>query len=208
MSMTLFLMATKAVGDIATGMTGKHYAKKTAKAKRKTAEAFHEFNKKQLEDSYMKSFSGAMSKYIDTRIGITEQYNNVQSNLNIQAYQSGVNLADSSYTNDSQAQLDNEFNKNLQNTYENLVNQTADIVLNKTVSDMKLEQQFNNQMYDIKNTLNQVEQAMNDKIGSSMMNFASELGKDYSTYSSKKNLLGQQGSVKDYVSNDLLNFKF
>lgn len=221
MSVTLFLMGAQAISDVAKGVQAVKGAKGLANEKRETLELYKKYNEKQLEEAYDKAFSNSMNKYIDDRLNITNQFEEVNSQLNIQASMSGVNLADSSYTNDAQAQLDSEFNKNLQNSYQNLINQTADIVMWKTTNDMKLEQQYYNQISDINNAVTNVENAMwdkagsslakagrRDKAGSSLANFGMELGKDYSTYGSKKELKGEKGSFKDYLSNDLLNFTF
>lgn len=192
MSASLFMQSAKLIGGIAKGYTQIKGAKKIAKEQEKTATMYYEYNKKQLSEAYNKAFNNSMSNYIDTRLNIANEYQDVNTQLNIQASQSNVNLADSSFTTDAQNQLDMEFTRNMQNAYTNLVNQASDLVVNKTTQDMKLNLQYQNQMNDINNAVTQVENEVINKIGESAMSFGTQAYDEYRASQSKNNLSNNQ----------------
>lgn len=188
MSVTLFLQGAQLIGNIAKGYTQTKGAKSLAKEKEKTATMTYEYNKKQLSEAYNKAFNSSMSSYIDTRLDIADEYQNVNTQLNIQASQANVNLADSSYTTDTQNQLDSEFNRNLQNAYTNLVNQASQLVVNKTTQDMQLNLQYQNQINEINNAVTQVENEVINNIGKSAMNFGTQAYDEYRASQAKSEL--------------------
>lgn len=198
MSSTLFLMGAKAVGDVANGITEVRGAKKIAKEQKKTAQMFYEFNKKQIEENYKNAFGNAMNNYIENRLNIADQYEQAQTQLNIEASQSNVNLADSSYNEDINNTLDREFNNEMQNSFANLTNQVADMVVNKSLADLQLNQQYSNQLNAINNTLSQVKQKAMSKAGESLMNFGMQAYDEYRASDAKSDLKGKSNNYAKY----------
>lgn len=188
MSAELFLMGAQVAGDIASGITSVKGAKKLAREQRKTAEKFKEYNKKKLEKSYENAFGNAMGNFVQSRLQITDEYAQAQTMLNIEASQSDVSLADSSYNQDINNTLEREFNNELQNTYSNLTNQLAELVVNKTTNELNLNMQYMEQLNSINNAVAQVEQQAIDKVGQSVMNFAQQAYGEYRAGQAKDNI--------------------
>lgn len=188
MSVTLFLTGAKLASDVLQGTSKVRGAKQLGNLKKETSEMLYQYNKKQLEKSYISAFQNTMSSYIDNRLKIAEEYQDVNTKLNIQASQDNINLADSSFTNDAQNNLDMEFNKNLQNAYSNLMNQASSLIVNKTTQDVQLDQQRFEQFNNINNAVAQVEQESWDKIASSAMEFGTQAFDEYRANKAKKGL--------------------
>lgn len=208
MNLSMVMEAGKLAGSIYGGMAKKKYAKDVANAQIKTQEMFYDYNKEQLEKAYNKAFSNTMTNYIADRMNMTEQYRDMETQLNQLASVSGINLSDSSFTNDAQSQLDLEFETNLQDQYTNLINQTAQLALGKANTNIQLGISNQNKMKQINDAYNMTKNNAMNEIISNAMDLGSSVIKDYGTYKSKKKLDKDKPSITDYISNDFLTFKF
>lgn len=208
MDIALALQAAKTVSSA----VGSHYknksAKKIADIQKGTLEKYNQYNKEQLNKAYDKAISGTMTNYILNRMNITDEYNKMQTDLNIMASQSGINLTDSSFTGDAQSQLDMEFSNNLQNNYGNLISKMADLSLNKTSTELQLGLNYNNQIKQIQDTYNAVKENNINGLVKNAMEFGEKGFEDYSAWSSKRKLKEESSSVKDYLSNEFFNWKW
>lgn len=160
----LALKAAELAGTAITGMTGEHYAKKVASAQRETAALQYKLNKKQVEEAYQAAFMNSMDNFVDSRQRQIDEYEDMSSKITM-----FTGSYDTSYEGDARAELDLEFNNNLQTVYGNLINQTSELASNKTFQSMKLGESYLTQKDQISQTLSNVHNKMiNDIAGKAM----------------------------------------
>ena len=209
MNMMMVLQAGKLVNSVLNPRQKKQ-AKLVANEQKITQEKFYNYNKKQLERAYDIAFSNTMTNYVNDRMNMTEQYKDMESKLNELASQTGINLANSSFDNDIQNQLNIEFETNLQDQYSNLMDQATQLAIGKTSQDLQLQINNMNKIKQIQETYNSTKNKfMNDIVGNAMDLFGSTVN-DFQNYKSKQNLKDKNKDVgiTDYIADDLLKFKW
>ena len=211
---TNILMAGKALIDYDKGKKGVKTAESIAEINLRREKAYYEYNKKNLQDSYDLTFQSYMSKYVDDRMSIADQYSDAQSNLNMIASQMGYNLADSSFTNDIQDQLDREYTTELQDTYSNLTFKLNELMFKKNVKDVELTTKLNKSVTNINNTMAGIRQQTNDLFYNSITDLGLKLYDDYRGIKAKDKLASTDLTTNKYTFKEvdtldnLLNFSF
>ncbi|MFA6708393.1 MAG: hypothetical protein WCR79_01690 [Fusobacterium sp.] len=207
MDANMMMMAGRVITDTVGGYFQHKYAKKAAASQRKQAEIIYKFNKSQVESSYRKSFSNGMADYADSRLELAGQALDAQSKINVFASQQGTNLAYSSAVDDMQNTLDNEFSNGMQNLLTNNIRQLSTLASNMTIQQMQLDRTYDNQLGTIDNTLNKVNQSINQRITGDVMQLASKGFEEYQASTARNKILSGE-SPQDNKLNELLNFSF
>ena len=211
---TNILMAGKVFLDYNKGKKGVKTAESISKINLRREQAMYEYNKKNLQDSYDMSFQSYMGKYVEDRMAIADQYTNAQSNLNMVASQMGYNLVDSSFTNDIQDQLDREYTTELQDTYSNLTMKLNELMFNKNIREVELNNQLNKSVTNINSTMAGIKQQTNDLFYNSLTDLGLKLYDDYRGIKAKDKLAGTDLATNKYTFKEvdtldnLLNFSF
>ena len=211
---TNILMAGKALIDYDKGKKGLKTAESIAKINARREKAYYDYNKQNLQDSYDMSFQSYMGKYVEDRMAIADQYASAQSNLNIVASQMGYNLADTSFTNDIQDQLDREYTTELQDTYSSLTSKLNEMLFKKNIREVELSNQLNKNLGSINNTLSGIRQQTNDLFYNSITDLGLKLYDDYRGIKAKDKLASTDLSQNKYTFKEvdtldnLLNFSF
>lgn len=200
MNLGLLLSGAKLASDVFSSGKNIKNSKKVANEQLKTSEKYYQYNKKQLQDYYEKTYSDNMTAYINDKNKTTEEYNDVNTKLNIAASIEGINLSDSSFANDVQNKLDNEFTINLQNMYTNTINRASELAINKGSMELQLLNRKQDEYNSITDVKNRVELAMTEKVFGSMVNLGVNAYDDYSSFTEKK----QDNTFSKYLS----SFKF
>lgn len=200
MNLGLLLSGAKLASDVFSSGKNIKNSKKVANEQLKTSEKYYQYNKKQLQDYYEKTYSDNMTAYINDKNKTTEEYNDVNTKLNIAASIEGINLSDSSFANDVQDKLDNEFTINLQNMYTNTINRASELAINKGSMELQLSNRKQDEYNSITDVKNRVELAMTEKVFGSMLNLGVKAYDDYSSFTEKK----QDNTFSKYLS----SFKF
>lgn len=225
MNLMLIMQGAKAVGSAVGGIMSMGAVKDAAKAQKETANKYYEYNKGQLNKAYEKAIGNTMTNYVMDRMNMAEEYSKMKSDLNIVASQSGINLADSSFTNDAQNQLDLEFETNLQDSYTNLIGQMTDLAMDKTTQAMQLAINRNTQINQINQAYDKVKSETINKITGDLLNFGSTALDAYMSNKAKNDLsnktktldipdtdtslkLNHFGSTPNYFGNEFSGFKW
>lgn len=209
MNLTMVLQAGKIANALFNSRTKK--AKNVVNEQKKTQMKYYQYNKKQLEEVYNRAFTDNMTNYITEKMNITEQYKNIETQLNHIASQSGVNLGDTSYNNDAQSQLDLEFKTNLQNSMSNMMNKAVDLIMYKTGKDTQLLMEKNDNINKINNSFDKMKDNAYDKIAKEFSTFGGYVVEDYTNWKSKEDLKSEEDKktgIKNYLTDELLKFKF
>ncbi|MGL5714302.1 MAG: hypothetical protein ACRCX2_14875 [Paraclostridium sp.] len=183
MNLSTALMFAQAGSSIIGAPSKIRGAKKVAKAQRHTLEKYYQYNKGEIERAYDNGFKNMMNNHILNRNALTEQTKDIQSQLNIKASQDGINVSNSSYTDDIQNQLDFEFEVGMQDMITSQSNQIANLVAGMTTQQLQLEQQYSSQLNSINAVEDSVIQKAQADIFGSLMNVGIKGFDDFSNYS-------------------------
>ena len=213
---TNILMAGKTFLDYGKNKKGVGTAQSIANINTRREKEFYEFNKQNLQEAYDVTFQSYMGKYVEDRMNIADQYSNAQSTLNMVASQMGYSLADSSYTNDIEDQLNREYTNELQDSYSDLTMKLNKLMFDKSIRDVSLDVDLNNKLGSINNTMSSIRQQSNDLFYNSLTDLGLKLYDDYRGVKAKDKLTSVKSTESDSLNkflytdevNNLLNFTF
>lgn len=184
--MSTILYGAQVANNLLTGGSKSKSAKKIAGKQKEMAKDALLYNRGQLEKYYNDAISSTMTQYAEQRAGMADQYLEMSSQINSMISAQGINLANSSVEDDMNNRLDFEYEINLQNATTNTVNQMANIVAGVTAQEIKLQQQYENNVYSIDNAVTKAENESKDKLYQSIFNFGAKAFDDYGSFSSRK----------------------
>lgn len=193
MNPVLALQGAQLISNIVSSFNNTKNASSASKAQKRLANKYYNYNKNLLNESYNEAYNNIILDYITNRLNITEEYSDMKTQLNIQSSQAGVNLSDSSYTNDIQSKLDNEFITNLQNNYTNLFNKGLELSGWKASSDLDLSLNYMNQVNKINQTYDSVQNSMFEKVMSNAIDFGTTYYKESRASDAKQEIANKYG---------------
>ncbi|MGL5712666.1 MAG: hypothetical protein ACRCX2_06580 [Paraclostridium sp.] len=171
----------KAVG----GLAGKSGQKSLMKQQKQTAEVYYKFNKKQIAEAYNTGFSDIMTGYARERMNLADETSAVNSQLNMQAMQEGVNLADSSFKGDIQNQLNMQYEIGMQDLLTGSINQTSKLISNSIMQEMQNTNQYYNQTNNIQLAYDQAQEKSRSDLYNSILQLGIQSFDDYSDYKTR-----------------------